>query len=431
LHSFGKGVANHFVALYVIIQNKNQSLEYLLQDIRGGFPDYVVSSYDKQVPHDVSVKAEQFSARAIIFRVTAASASVLNGIAGFAGNTVLQEAANVFSGPAQTGLQSAIPDLSTTELSNLDRLGFSVTSTVIPKGGAIRVVAFIPSDILEPSDKNENPACKKEDGVGNKHQDGVGNKHHLFSNKNSLSTYKGCALRELFKTLTVQIAGIHVQQVTPSPVPTMKLFVTPITPQTDFTKKNSFAIEGSGLDSVKSVQLINGKTVVQAELEALSNATSKSIDPNVASLAIPAMIPTPGPGKYEINFILADGTIRGTTQSISVPTPPAPPVKLSPPSLDFTAQKVGTPSSQKISLTNSGTAQLVISKMELDPGAATNGFAQKNDCGTLPATLAVNASCTITVTLTPKSASDLTGKLTITDDAAGSPHTVNLTGKGQ
>jgi len=308
--SFGKGVANHFLAIYVAIQNKNQSLEYLLQDIRGGFPDYVVSSYDKQVPHDISVKAEQLSARAIIFRVTAASASILTGIAGFAGSTALQQASNVFAGPAQTGLQSAIPDLSTAELSNLDRLGFSVTSTVIPKGGAISVIAFIPSEILEPAPNT---------------------KHHLmpqWRHNTNLSTYKGNDLKNLFKTITVQIAGTHVQQVTPSPVPTMKLFVTPITTLADFTKPTNLTIEGSGLDSVKSVQLIDGKTVVQAQLKALPNATSTSIDPNVAVLAIPAS--DAGPGKYEINFILADGTSIDAHQSITIPTPPAPAPALAP-----------------------------------------------------------------------------------------------------
>jgi hypothetical protein len=97
--AFGKGVADRFIAVYVVIQNKNQSLEYLLQDVRGGFPDYIVSSYDKSIPQDVSVKAEQFSARAIIFRLTSAAASVITGVAGFATSTAFQEAANIFAGP--------------------------------------------------------------------------------------------------------------------------------------------------------------------------------------------------------------------------------------------------------------------------------------------------------------------------------------------
>lgn len=110
----------------------------------------------------------------------------------------------------------------------------------------------------------------------------------------------------------------------------------------------------------------------------------------------------------------------------------APSVALSATSLNFTPQKQGTAGPpQAFSLKNSGTAQLIVSNIALDAGAATSGFAQKNDCGTLPATLAVNASCTITVTLTPASVGDLTGKLTVTDNTAGSPHTINLTGKGQ
>lgn len=110
----------------------------------------------------------------------------------------------------------------------------------------------------------------------------------------------------------------------------------------------------------------------------------------------------------------------------------APSVDLSAPSLTFPAQNKGTVSSpQTVTLKNSGTAQLAISNIGLDPAATTSGFAQTSDCGTLPATVAVNASCTITVTFKPSSTGPLTGKLTVTDNAAGSPHTVNLTGTGQ
>lgn len=107
---FGKGVADRFIAVEVIVRNKNASLEYLLQDLRIGTPDFVVSSYDKKIPRAVSEKAEQFSARAILVRLTAATASILTGVAGFAGSEILQQTANIYAGPYQAGLQSFVPD---------------------------------------------------------------------------------------------------------------------------------------------------------------------------------------------------------------------------------------------------------------------------------------------------------------------------------
>src|ERR1700722_13269411 len=52
---------------------------------------------------------------------------------------------------------------------------------------------------------------------------------------------------------------------------------------------------------------------------------------------------------------------------------------------------------------------------------------QTNNCGT---SLAVSASCVINVSFTPAAAGDRTGKLTIADNAPGSPQSVSLDGTG-
>jgi hypothetical protein len=77
-----------------------------------------------------------------------------------------------------------------------------------------------------------------------------------------------------------------------------------------------------------------------------------------------------------------------------------------------------------VSLLNNGTATLSITSIGFAVG--TN-FSQTNTCG---ATLAVNASCTINVKFSPTVAGTLSDTLQVTDNAAGSPHTVGLTGTG-
>jgi hypothetical protein len=120
-----------------------------------------------------------------------------------------------------------------------------------------------------------------------------------------------------------------------------------------------------------------------------------------------------------------DGPTLGTPNTFILAFVTAEPaVSLSPISLDFGNQILGTTSApQTITLTNSGTATLNISSI-----AATGDFGQTNTCGT---SLAASANCTISVSFTPTTtAGARSGTLTITDTAPGSPHTVTLSGTG-
>ena len=102
---------------------------------------------------------------------------------------------------------------------------------------------------------------------------------------------------------------------------------------------------------------------------------------------------------------------------------PAPLVSLSATSLTFTGQPVGaTSAAQPVTLTNSGTATLTIASI-----SASVNFAQTNTCA---GTVTAGGSCTINVTFTPPAVGAVAGTLTITDNAAGSPHVVTLAGTG-
>jgi hypothetical protein len=75
-----------------------------------------------------------------------------------------------------------------------------------------------------------------------------------------------------------------------------------------------------------------------------------------------------------------------------------------------------------VTLTNTGVAALTITSI-----ATTGDFSQTNNCGT---TVAVNASCTISVTFTPTTINTRTGTVVVTDNAPASPQTVALAGVG-
>src|SRR5207248_2482270 len=108
----------------------------------------------------------------------------------------------------------------------------------------------------------------------------------------------------------------------------------------------------------------------------------------------------------------------------------APSASLSPSSLTFASRQVGTTSAaQSVTLTNSGTAPLTIGSVAI-AGTNSGDYAQTNDCPTGPATLAASATCTITVSFTPLAAGSRNANISVSDDAAGSPHSVGLSGTG-
>jgi hypothetical protein len=101
----------------------------------------------------------------------------------------------------------------------------------------------------------------------------------------------------------------------------------------------------------------------------------------------------------------------------------APAVSIAPNSLQFPLQPVGSPSQPQLALLrNMGSSALSISSI-----LTTGDFAESDNCGTsVPAA----GSCTLSVVFTPTAGGSRTGSIVIQDDAAASPHVINLSGDG-
>jgi hypothetical protein len=111
-------------------------------------------------------------------------------------------------------------------------------------------------------------------------------------------------------------------------------------------------------------------------------------------------------------------SLTGTGSAASAPT-----VTLTPASLTFSSQQIGTSSAaQAVTLTNAGNATLNVGILQI-----AGDFAQINNC---PSTLASNSSCTLNITVTPTASGTRNGTLTISDNAQGSPQVLNLAGVG-
>ena len=103
-------------------------------------------------------------------------------------------------------------------------------------------------------------------------------------------------------------------------------------------------------------------------------------------------------------------------------------VKLTPTSLTFATQKVGTQSApQMVQLTNIGSVPLNFSRTLYIGGTDYNDYTESDNCHTQ---IAAGASCTITVTFKPRKTGARPANVTITDDGGGSPQLVPLNGTG-
>ena len=105
---------------------------------------------------------------------------------------------------------------------------------------------------------------------------------------------------------------------------------------------------------------------------------------------------------------------------------PSPNVGISPTSLSFGNQDVGTTSAaQIVTLTNTGNENLNVTGVSIT-GTNSSNFAKTDACGELAPT----ATCTISVTFSPTINGAETANVSITDNAANSPQLVPLSGTG-
>ena len=98
---------------------------------------------------------------------------------------------------------------------------------------------------------------------------------------------------------------------------------------------------------------------------------------------------------------------------------------LSATNLAFISQAVGsTTGAQVITLTNSGTADLSVTSIAVS-GTNASDFTQSSNCGS---SVAAGASCAISVTFKPVASGTRTAAVALSDNAAGSPQKVALSG---
>ncbi|MGA9352715.1 MAG: choice-of-anchor D domain-containing protein [Terriglobales bacterium] len=185
--------------------------------------------------------------------------------------------------------------------------------------------------------------------------------------------------------------------------------------------------QGGSSTSAISVTTVNGFTgSVTLSASSLPSGVSASFNPNPATTSSTLTLTATASAAAGESTIFISGTSGSlsTETGIQLTLSGAAQAVLSPTSVAFANEVVGGTSAAKtVTLSNPGSATLNIS------GIATSGdFAvASKTCGS---TLAVGAKCTIKVTFDPTQLGARTGSLSVTDNAAGSPQSVSLSGTG-
>jgi hypothetical protein len=108
-----------------------------------------------------------------------------------------------------------------------------------------------------------------------------------------------------------------------------------------------------------------------------------------------------------------------------------PVIGIFPNALNFGTEKVGVKSSAlNVTIGNPSGTPISISKPKMT-GANAADFAETTTCPLAPSTLVAGASCSISVTFTPKSTGARSAMLSLKDSAPGSPQLIQLGGTGQ
>jgi hypothetical protein len=175
---------------------------------------------------------------------------------------------------------------------------------------------------------------------------------------------------------------------------------------------------GAGILKISSIHI----TGTNASDFARTNTCSSSIAPG-GSCQISVTFAPKATGTRNAAVSIADN-VPGSPQSApitGVGMPPRP--TFLPTSLTFPTQVVYTSSeANTVELTNSGLGLLKVTKI-----AVTGPFSQTHTCGS---TVEPGASCTISVSFKPTTIGTLTGSVSITDNAPGTPQKVALKGIG-
>jgi hypothetical protein len=177
----------------------------------------------------------------------------------------------------------------------------------------------------------------------------------------------------------------------------------------------------------KSALLITGFSPGGADASSFSQTNNCPSNLAASALCTISVVFNPAAvGSLTASLSVADNAFN-TPQAVALSgtaTAPAPSAAFSANSISYSSTIVGGTNTAAATLTNSGTAALVLTGISIT-GANATSFGQTNNCG---ASVVAGGTCNLTISFKPVVAGSLSATLQAVDNAGNSPQTIALSG---
>ena len=351
--TFGRRIANQYLAIQVNVRNLNRQNEFLIHDVQvavdtGVGQDYFAlfhSGRDKLLVRAVAQRGQFEDRRNLVIN----SLQLVGAVAAVPSASMSNEfstAVAVFEGQFVPGLANVVfPDHTVQQINNINDLGFSSSSTnktIVPIQGSVPLVTFIAQ---KPIQQLPFAWC----GYANKHWihwsqrycavPGLNTDVSAWNETNprqltQLSTsstmdpvwnalsykkWKPAALRILQQNTYVVVGGVHIKEVNSSPTidnlncPTLTSGSLDLSQPTN--DEIACTITGSGLGAVSSVQLGPEADKINGTIKPATDGASAQILFKPVDLASKA-------GNYKLYFVDSQGDATDSQNAIQLSQQP-------------------------------------------------------------------------------------------------------------
>jgi len=453
--TFGRRVANQYVAIQVNIRNLNTQNEFLVHDIQiavdtGLSPEQFgrwANTRDKLIVRDVAQRGQTEDRRNLVIN----SLQMVGAIAGGASGAVTQSLNNsalannlstaieVFQGPFITGLINIFPDHTVEHINHINDLVFSASSTnktVVPVQGSVPLVTFLAEKPLEQlpfarcGQKNSgDKSDDKEDTIAVSSDafcdvtataGSPAAKVTAYTDPLHYKKWMPAAVAVLERRVFVVIAGVHIKEVANEPTFTSITCApgndTTIALAKITTPMATCALKGKDLDLVSQVELQNSADATD-KIEGTSSVIGGDTTQSTVQFSTTALTGLKGTS-YTLYYLQKAGGAETTKLTVTVQQA----ISFNPTSLTFSTKAAA----QTVTLTNNTDKDLNLTGVDISGGFGKPTGSCFDDIKKTPVAKQ-GGMCTIIVTLNTTPAPPKSATLNVSDDGPGSPQTVQLT----
>jgi hypothetical protein len=347
--TFGRRVANNYVAVQVTVRNLNANSEFLIHDVQVAVDTGVDQQYlgrflagrDKLLVRAVAQRGQFEDRRNLALNALA----VVGAIAAVPAAGLANEfstAVAIFNGQFVPGLGKLFPDHTVQQLNNINDLGFSASSSskvIVPVQGAVPLVTFIGERPLEqlPFAWCGYLATQAKDGycADPNQMQAVGTNGMLYPGGHDTSTvpaiptggwkdlpyrkWKAAALRILEQNVYVVVGGVHIKEETTTTGINNLDCPDLMDGNLDLSQTTaglvSCKVTGDGLDKVSSVKL-------EKDTDKVAGKIKPSTDGNSAQITFDPSLLSKFAGAYNLFLVDASGGETDTKDQIQLSQQP-------------------------------------------------------------------------------------------------------------